>query len=93
MNDQILEQIICETNRYHAQVDVNKPPKQKWNELTKEELKAFFGVVIAMGIIEIPDINYYWRTGSIFEMNWFPGIIKQDRFKQILRFLHFTFGR
>ena len=48
---------------------------------------AFFGIIIAMGIAKLPEINDYWRT-RILRMPWFGSIMSRNHFKVILRFLH-----
>ena len=53
-----------------------------------EELQAFIGVNIAMGMLRLPQIRDYWATNNILATPWFPSIMSQDRFLSILRFLH-----
>ena len=88
LTDEILNQIITETNRYYAQQNAAKPSPLPWYDLTVEELLAFFAIVLAMGLIKLPEIELYWRRNSIFEMHWFSSVLTANRFKQILRYLH-----
>ena len=31
-----------------------------WKDVTLEELKAFFGLNVAMGIVKLPEAKMYW---------------------------------
>lgn len=46
-----------ESNRYHDQNLQN----DNWKPISKEEMMAFIGVTIAMGIVKLPEIEQYWR--------------------------------
>ena len=53
-------------------------------------MKAFIGLVIAMGIIKLPSLHLYWiKKNWIFDIVSFNKIMARDRFKQIWRYLHF----
>ena len=68
---EVLNQIVTETNRYRAQQNAAKPSLLPWHDLTVEELLAFFAIILAMGLIKLPELELYWRRNSIFEMHWF----------------------
>ena len=36
----------------------------KWSPLTRAELWGFLAIVLNMGIIRLPDIESYWKTGT-----------------------------
>ena len=78
----IIEQITAQTNLYYQQESIKKTlPDFK---TTKEEILAFLGINIAMGIARLPAVNDYWSKG-ITAMPWF---LPRNKFKNILRFLH-----
>ena len=54
----------------------------------KEEILAFFGLTIAMGIVKLPKIKDYWESKGIFHMPWFASIMSRDCFEEIYRYLH-----
>jgi len=56
--------------------------------LTREEFLQFLGVVLAMGIIRLPEIRDYWSTDSVLNFPFFRSNFARDRFEDILRFLH-----
>ena len=53
-----------------------------------EELQAFLGIHIAMGLLRLPQISDYWSTNEIISTPWFPAIMPRDRFFAIMRYLH-----
>ena len=79
----------------HQYIDAN-PDKAdnkymgSWYDLTKEELKAFIAMIILMGIIHKPNVNSYWSMDELFATPSFSQIMSRDRFKLILKFLHFN---
>ena len=57
-------------------------------QLCLEELLAFIGVNIAIGMLRLPQVRDYWTISEVLPTLWFPTIISSDRFFTILQFLH-----
>ena len=49
---------------------------------------AFLGLLLAMGITNLPDIHDNWAKEPITNVSWFTTILRRDRFCDILCFLH-----
>ena len=49
---------------------------------------AFLGLLLAIGITNLPDIHDYWAKEPITNVCWFATILSRDRFCNILRFFH-----
>ena len=62
---------------------------QKWTPITVEELKAFMGFNILMGIVKLPSIDDYWKKDPLLHYQPIASRITRDRFRDIRRFLHF----
>ena len=62
----------------------------KWTQVTVEELRAFFGFAILMGINSLPSIKDYWKRDSLFHYPAIADRITRDRFLEISRYLHFV---
>ena len=45
---------MVETNRYANSFIDNNPSSRAWTDTTVEELKAFVGLLILMGIVRLP---------------------------------------
>ena len=77
----ILSCIVEQTKLFASQ-------KGKTLELCNQELMAFIGINIAMGMLRLPQVKDYWSTNKILATPWFPGIMARDRFYTILRYIH-----
>ena len=78
-----------ETNRYYAQQGKTyKHGFTKWKPVTYNEVKAFIGILMAMGLTKLPEMRDYWRKGSVSHVPWFSSILTRGRFEAILNYLH-----
>ncbi len=87
--DEVWKLIVTETNRYAATIVGNTAHARPWYGVTVEEIKAFFGIVIMMGILKLPQLELYWSTKHPHIST--PGtssVMPLVRFEQIFRFLH-----
>ena len=50
------------TNRHAEVTRANHPDKHKmkWHPTTVQELKAFFGLVLAHGVVKTPTLKQHW---------------------------------
>ena len=74
--------IAQQTNLYALQCN------QEWHETSTEEIKAFLGMILAMGIHKVPSVSDYWSQHALLGV---PGITRnmlRNRFMQILQNLH-----
>ena len=86
-NDKLVGTIVEETNRYAEQC-LQETDKQ-W--LTNaEEIRAYLGFMILMGINRLPEIRDYWTTDKNLRYAPIANRISQDRFEEITRYLHFA---
>lgn len=93
ISDDVFQLLADETERYAGQVrheaeQAGKPHKEKWETVTVEEIKAFLGLTITMGIIRLPTLHMYWRSDGLFALKRFGDVMPRDRFKQIKRYFH-----
>ena len=57
--------IVCETNTYARQV-LGDQASDKWTDVTVEDIWAFLGFALLMGINRLPQIPLYWNTDPAF---------------------------
>ena len=88
-NEALLDTIVQETNRFAAQSLAASNTNRTW-ETTTEEVKAYFGFMVVMGINQLPEIRDYWSTDDKLHNNFIASRITRDRFEEISRYLHFT---
>ena len=88
-SDDLLDSIVEESNRYAAQV-MGDERYREWTKITKEELKAFFGFSILMGIEKLPSVDDYWSKDPLLHYPPIADRIPRWRFREISRYLHFV---
>ena len=85
-DDSIFDLVVAETNLYASQ---NHPgDRYKWYDTHAKEMKLFVGMIIAMEIHQVPQLEDYWTSESLLPVS---GIVKGmpiDRFKVLLQCLH-----
>ena len=86
--DTLVQSWVTETNRYATQSRIVKPSTMKWSDVTFEEILAYLGMLIAMGLVNLPSISDFFSTEPILAHPWFPSILSRDRFQQINRYFH-----
>ena len=78
--------IVEQTNIYARQVLGEHRP---WKYVTEEDIWAFFGFCILMGINRLQALRHYWSNDPHFHYQPVAGYISRKRFMDIWRFLHF----
>ena len=84
LGNDIFHLIATETNRYAQQQGVAE------FEVSQAEIAAFVGMVIAMGIVNLPKIHDYWSTNPILRHPWFSSVMSRNHFFAIQQSLHFN---
>ena len=83
-DDSLVQMIVDETNRYTEQV--LQGTDKVWS-ITKEEIHAYMGLMILMGINHLPEIRDYWSVSEYFRYAPIADRISRDRF-EITHFSH-----
>ena len=78
-DDQLVGMIVEETNRTNKQWSTNA-----------DEIRAYMGFMILMGINHLPEIRDYWSTDELLRYSPIADRISRDRFEEITRYLHFV---
>ena len=52
------------------------------------EMKKFFALVIAMGLLTQMDVSEYWTVNPVTATPFFPSVMSRDRFLLLLTFIH-----
>ena len=93
--DEMVDFMVLETNKYAEQFISSNPIKphsrvNNWVSTDRDEMLAFLGLAILMGVVYKPRIQLYWSTDAIYHTDIFPSVMARDRFLLILHFLHFA---
>ena len=87
-------QYIMQTTNHYARVRLGSmPPTRRsvfrnWRDITLVEIKAFVGVIIQMGFVQLTQIKDYWSTHVTLNLPFFRSVFSRDRFLQIFWMLH-----
>ena len=77
--------IVEEINCYASVVN----PLEEW-KTNQNELQAYFGFYILMGMVKEPEIRDYWTKDPTFSYHPISDKISRKRFEEISRYLHFV---
>ena len=50
----------------------------------------FLGIIIEMGLVQMPKLDYYWSNSQLYGSEIIRSAIARDRFELLLKFLHFS---
>ena len=69
---------------------MNDAQYAKWENVDAEEIWAYLGFMILMGINHLPALADYWKTDPTYHYGPIADRISRDRFCEISRYLHFV---
>ena len=84
----VLDYIVVQSNNY-AQKCLGDS-YTTWQPITTDELQAYMGFMILMGLVKLPSIYDYWKKDEIFHYSPVASRISRNRFFDIHRYLHFV---
>ena len=58
--------------------------------MSVQELRAYFGIMIVMGINNLPELDLYWSSDPFYGNQEIKEVFTRGRFKKTGRFLHFS---
>ncbi|XP_050301553.1 piggyBac transposable element-derived protein 4-like [Anthonomus grandis grandis] len=94
IDDEMINLFVTETNRFASQriaaaiADPNRKAKvPKWVDTNPVEMRKFFGIILWMGLLPMPQLRDYWSTKSLYQ-NRIPTIMSRNRFEGILGMFH-----
>ena len=88
--DEVWDLLVEETNRYAAQVRsaISSPSARPWHDMDRAEMKAFVGLLMAMGLCKLPRLEMYWSTACKYTTPGLRKVMPLVRFQQIWHFFH-----
>ena len=87
--DKVWDLLVNETNWYAHNNFSSKPNPRAYTDVNVDEMKAFIGMLILMGILRLPRLEMYWSTSNEYIATaGISKIMSKTRFEQILCFLH-----
>ena len=86
--------LVTETNRYAAQFFNANPDKRNtsffkdWVPCTNVQIKAYIGLLIHMGLVKLPQLDYHWKNNNLYTCPLCPTVMKRAEFMRIHSFFH-----
>ena len=84
-----IDNIVEQSNLYAKEV-MGDIKYESWTKITVEEIKAYFGFMLLMGMVPLPSLEDYWKKDPVFHYLPIADHISRDRFRDISRYLHFV---
>ena len=88
--DEMVDLIVRETNGYAQQKLANNARLEKWQDTTREEVKAYFGICLIMGINSLPRLAMYWSSDPFIGNTGIQNVMTKNRFEELSQYLHFS---
>ncbi|KAK3741427.1 hypothetical protein QZH41_003983 [Actinostola sp. cb2023] len=83
--------LVEESNRFARQTLKDNPRRlTKWKDTTVEEMKAFIGIWILMGLNSLPSIANYWSKDPFLRNEGIQQVMTKNRFEELAQFIHFN---
>lgn len=95
ITDEIIHLMVRETNRYAEQYlethEISRRSKiHQWKPTTDVEMLKFFGIIIEMGLVQMPKLEYHWSSSQLYGSEIIRNAMARDRFELLLKFWHFS---
>ena len=78
--------IVTQSNLYA----MGEEKYSEWVKVSVEELQAYFGLRILMGIVKLPALSMYWSKDTALNQHEVTSRISRNRFQEITRYIHFA---
>ena len=82
------ETLALETNRYAEQIQLARSNDQRWRPTSAEEMRAYIGMNIMMGIRQLPQIWCYWSPDKRYGDPYISSIMPKTRFVKLNQYFH-----
>ena len=91
----MLAYVVEEINRYADQVLETQTVTRKsllleWKPTNIDEMSKFFGIILTMGMVNMPSSDCYWSKKKIYAYDFVRSNNAISRFFLLLRILHFN---
>lgn len=92
-NDDILELIVEQTNLYATQNIPRKcsktpGPSENWENTSKEEIRALIGMMVIMGIHQLPHLANFWSSDPFLAVPSVAQVMPSKRYKKLIENIH-----
>ncbi|XP_051801615.1 piggyBac transposable element-derived protein 4-like [Acanthochromis polyacanthus] len=89
--DQTAIKILCANTNKNAAKNIAVGKKFRWADVTVPEMYQYIGLTLYMSILKLPKIRDFWRTDSIFHVEYPRKVMSRKRFQTITGNLHMSY--
>ena len=68
--------------------DPNATSDEHWHPTTAQEMEAFVGINIAMGITDLPEYRDYWAEDPTLHDAFTAGVMSRRRYEKLVQYFH-----
>ena len=84
----MIDLIVKETNGYARQkLATNIARLNKWQDTTSQEVKAYLGICLIMGINNLPRLAMYWSSDPFIGNTGIQNVLTKNRFEELSQYL------
>jgi hypothetical protein len=62
----------------------------QWKATTNEEMLKFFGIILEMGLVQMPKLKYHWSSSQMYGSEIIRNVMSRERSELLLGFWHFS---
>ena len=87
ITSELLDMILEQTHLYVTSRSINSS-NNEIDEITIEDIKKAFGIVLCMGILKLPNRRMYWQSNTRVDI--IANTMGVNRFAKIMQLLHYN---
>uniref|UniRef100_A0A3B5R3B2 PiggyBac transposable element-derived protein domain-containing protein n=1 Tax=Xiphophorus maculatus TaxID=8083 RepID=A0A3B5R3B2_XIPMA len=88
--DQATIKTLCENTNKNAAKNLAAGKKFCWTDVTANEMYAYIGLTLYMGLMKRPQLKDFWRTTTAFQVSYPGKVMSRDRFLNIHTNVHMS---
>jgi hypothetical protein len=84
----VFDLIVQQTNIYGKQKFLEQESASNWQNVDERIIRSFLGILIIMGLHQLPRITDYWSRNKIFHTEVIANVMPRTEFQRIFTALH-----
>ncbi|XP_016116887.1 piggyBac transposable element-derived protein 4-like [Sinocyclocheilus grahami] len=88
--DEEVVNILCANTNKNAVRNLERGRKFTWADVYPEEMKKYIGLLLYMGVMDLPKVRDFWRKKTLFHVPFPATVMSRDRFLAISYNLHIS---
>ena len=62
----------------------------QWTPVDIDEMWMYFAISFIMGIVQKPNMDFYWTNGGLFQTPIFTRLMPRTKYREIRSMVHFS---